>query len=246
MGAPSARGSHRRCGSGRRWGQRLRDMLRGEPDREAGRSLSRKARSRGAFRRAQRQLPSGVRANTHLPPLPLHSLAPASPRSLPHIVKASAPCMRPGGKIVGFHLNPTLAPLPANDPNLIVALSRLIDPVRVHSAGSPQSAKVLGAIRRAGSGGGHELVRAARIVLAQLRILTQTLGHQSRGSGDARQQQTPGPARPLHQRRHRGDHRQGPSARHLQAATGQTLAAAPPEVRSGIVQWNSSTVERRG
>ena len=96
-------------------------------------------------------------------------------REFPRIVKAMAPCMRPGGKIVGFHLNPSLAPLPANDPNLIVALSRLIDPVRVHYAGSPQSAKVLGAIRRAGAGGGRELVRAARIVLAQLRLLPQTL-----------------------------------------------------------------------
>ena len=96
-------------------------------------------------------------------------------REFPRIVKAMAPCMRPGGKIVGFHLNPSLAPLPANDPNLIVALSRLIDPVRVHYAGSPQSAKVLGAIRRAGAGSGRELVRTARIVLAQLRVLPQTL-----------------------------------------------------------------------
>ena len=83
--------------------------------------------------------------------------------------------MRPGGKIVGFHLNPSLAPLPANDPGLVAALSRLIDPVRVHYAGSPRSGKVLRAIQRAGAGGGSELVRAARIVLAQLRVLPRTL-----------------------------------------------------------------------
>jgi len=102
-------------------------------------------------------------------------LAHAELREFPRIVKAVAPCMRPGGKIVGFHLNPSLYPLPANDPGLVAALSRLIDPVRIHYAGSPRSKGVFDAIRRAGAGGGGELVRAARIVLAQLRVLPWTL-----------------------------------------------------------------------
>ena len=125
-------------------------------------------------------------------------------RQFHKIVKAMAPCMRPGGKIVGFHMNSSLAPLPTNDPNLIVALSRLVDPVRVHYAGSPQSAAALAAIQHAGgnqltdpvpmrhaglpqtaeapaefesagAGGGRGLVRAARVVLALLRIAPQAL-----------------------------------------------------------------------
>jgi hypothetical protein len=102
-------------------------------------------------------------------------LAHAELREFPRIVKAIAPCMRPGGKIVGFHLNPSLDPLPANDPGLVAALSRLIDPVRVHYAGSPRSRRVFDAIRRAGAGSGGELVRAARIVLTQLRLMPWTL-----------------------------------------------------------------------
>ena len=134
-----------------------------------------------------------------------------------------APCMRPGGKIVGFHLNPTLAPLPANDPNLIVALSRLIDPVRVHYAGSPQSAKVLGAIRRAGAGGGRELVRAARIILAQLRVLPQTLAvnrvEAATHNGDA--SIPPALCTSITLEVTIGEH---PQARHLHAPTAQTQA----------------------
>jgi hypothetical protein len=102
-------------------------------------------------------------------------LAHAELREFPRIVKAISPCMRQGGKIVGFYLNTSLAPLPANDPGLIVALSRLIDPVQVHYVDAPRTARLLGAIQRAAAGSGHELVRASRIVLAQLRILPQTL-----------------------------------------------------------------------
>jgi hypothetical protein len=102
-------------------------------------------------------------------------LAHAELREFPRIVRAIAPCMRPGGKIVGFYLNPSLDPLPANDPGLVAALSRLIDPVRVHYAGSPRSRGVFDAIRRAGAGGGGELMRAGRIVLTQLRLMPWTL-----------------------------------------------------------------------
>ena len=146
-------------------------------------------------------------------------------REFPRIVKAMAPCMRPGGKIVGFHLNPSLAPLPANDPNLIVALSRLIDPVRVHYAGSPQSAKVLGAIRRAGAGGGRELVRAARIVLAQLRVLPQTLAI-NRAEAAMHEDTSAPPAlcTSITLEVTIGEH---PQARHLHAPTEQTQAARP-------------------
>jgi hypothetical protein len=112
------------------------------------------------------------RANFHLC---LCILEHADLREFPRIVKAVAPCMRPGGKIVGFHLNPSLEPLPANDPGLVAALSRLIDPVRVHYAGSPRSREVLHAIQRASGGGGSELARAARIALAQLRVMPRTL-----------------------------------------------------------------------
>ena len=52
------------------------------------------------------------RANFHLC---LCILEHADLREFPRIVKAVAPCMRPGGKIVGFHLNRSLEPLPAND-----------------------------------------------------------------------------------------------------------------------------------
>ena len=99
----------------------------------------------------------------------------AEVRDFPRIVKAVAPCMRPGGKIVGFHLNPSLDPLPANDPGLVAALSRLIDPVRVHYAGSPRSREVLDAIRRASGSSGSELARAARIALCQLRVMPRTV-----------------------------------------------------------------------
>jgi hypothetical protein len=147
-------------------------------------------------------------------------------REFPGIVKAMAPCMRPGGKIVGFHLNPSLAPLPANDPNLIAALSRLIDPVRVHYAGSPESAKVLSAIRRAGAGGGHELVRAARIVLTQLRVLPQTLAinREEAATHDGDALAPPALCTSITLEVTIGE---DPQARHLQGTTGQTLAAAP-------------------
>jgi hypothetical protein len=105
-------------------------------------------------------------------------------------------------------------------------LSRLIDPVRVHYAGSPQSAKVLGAIRSAGSGGGHELVRAARIVLAQLRILPQTLAinREEAATHDGDTLAPPALCTSITLEVTIGE---DPHARHLQAATGQTLAAAP-------------------
>jgi hypothetical protein len=96
-------------------------------------------------------------------------------QEFPRIVKAVAPCMRPGGKIVGFHMNASLAPLPANDTNLAVALSRLVDPVRVHHAGSARSAKALAAFQRAAAGGGRRLVRAARLGLALLHIAPRAL-----------------------------------------------------------------------
>ena len=43
-------------------------------------------------------------------------LAHSELREFPRIVKAIAPCMRPGGKIVGFYLDPSLAPLPPTIP----------------------------------------------------------------------------------------------------------------------------------
>ena len=134
--------------------------------------------------------------------------------------------MRPGGKIVGFHLNPSLAPLPANDPGLVVALSRLIDPVRVHYAGSPESARLLRAIQRAAAGGGHEFTRAARIVLAQLRVLPQTLAINRAEAAMTTGQL--GPARPVHQHHPRGHHRRASQARPLQPPPDQTLTAAGP------------------
>jgi uncharacterized ParB-like nuclease family protein len=145
-------------------------------------------------------------------------------REFPSIVKAMTPCMRPGGKIVGFHLNPSLAPLPANDPNLIAALSRLIDPVRVHYAGSPQSATALGVIRRAGAGGGRELVRATRIVLAQLRLLPQTLAI-NRAEATVRDDDTAAPpalCTSITLEVTIGEH---PQPRHLHAPIEQTQAA---------------------
>jgi hypothetical protein len=93
----------------------------------------------------------------------------------PGIVKAVTPCMRPGGKIVGFHMNASLAPLSANDPNLVVALSRLTDPVQVHFAGSAQTAEALAAFQRAAAGGGRRLARAAWLALALMHIAPRAL-----------------------------------------------------------------------
>jgi hypothetical protein len=92
----------------------------------------------------------------------------------PKIVKAIAPCMLRGGKIIGFYMSPSMTLLPCNDPSLAATVSKLPGPVGVHYAGSVQSAKVLDALQRAG-GGRNKLVRAARLGLALLRIAPQAL-----------------------------------------------------------------------
>jgi len=153
-------------------------------------------------------------------------LAHAEFREFPRIVEALAPCMRPGGKIVGFHLNASLAPLPANDPGL-VAMLRLMDTMRVHYAGSPQSARVLWAMQRAAAGGGHELTRAARIVLAQLRALPQALAINRAEAAMAQDSLAPpAPCTSITLEVTVGEH---PQARPLRALPDQTRTAGPAQ-----------------
>jgi len=87
---------------------------------------------------------------------------------LPRIVKAIAPRMRQGGTVVGFHMRSLLAPLPSNDTGLILAVSGLTDPVRVHYGGAIRQMRLLAAFERAGGTRGARLVRAADIGLAVL------------------------------------------------------------------------------
>ena len=160
-------------------------------------------------------------------------------REFPRIVEAIAPCMRPGGKVVGFHLNASLAPLPANDPGLIVAMLRLMDTMRVHYAGSPQSARVLWAMQRAAAGGGHELTRAARIVLAQLRALPQALAINRAEAAMAQDSLAPpAPCTSITLEVTVGDH---PQARPLRALSDQTRSAglAQPDTCRKIRQFQS-------
>lgn len=93
----------------------------------------------------------------------------------PRIVAAMTPCMRPGGKIIAVHSSTSATALSAHDSKLIVTLSRIPDPVRVHFAGSLTTAKMAAAYQRAGAGNCHALVRAARIVLLLLRCFPKAL-----------------------------------------------------------------------
>ena len=170
MGAPSARRSHRRCGSRGAGGtnvfvisseaspiERLADRFTGKHAR-VGPSVALSENFPLAFEQ---------RPNFHLC---LCILGHPELREFPRIVKAMAPCMRPGGKIVGFHLNPSLAPLPANDPGLDRRLVAAHRPGTGALCGLPQVGKVLGAIqraacwrrKRAGEGGPHRPRPAAR------------------------------------------------------------------------------------
>jgi hypothetical protein len=65
------------------------------------------------------------------------------------IVKALTPCLRTGGRIIGFYPNMDLNPLSADNPKLLHGLSDLPDSARIYYAGSPQSAQVLRRFRKA-------------------------------------------------------------------------------------------------
>jgi hypothetical protein len=65
------------------------------------------------------------------------------------IVKAIAPCLREGGRIIGFYPNMDLNPLSVDNPELLHGLSDLPGSAKIYYAGSPRSAQVLRRFRKA-------------------------------------------------------------------------------------------------
>jgi hypothetical protein len=92
------------------------------------------------------------------------------------IVKALAPCLREGGRIIGFYPNMDLDLLSVDNPKLLHGLSDLPGSARIYYAGSPQSAQVLQSFRKALSAPSMgRVINVPRFATALLRLTPRAL-----------------------------------------------------------------------
>jgi hypothetical protein len=77
------------------------------------------------------------------------TLGPAELNRFADIVRTVAPCMRSGGKIVGFYPNFGLGDVPTSDIDLLQRVSDLLWNVQIYYAGSEKSARVVQRFHRA-------------------------------------------------------------------------------------------------
>jgi hypothetical protein len=91
------------------------------------------------------------------------TLGPSELPQILEVVKAVAPCMRKGGKIVAFHPNFTAEQIALGDVNALQAMFESPSAGRVHYAGSPQSARVAQRVRLLALTGERRLADLVRI-----------------------------------------------------------------------------------
>ena len=99
------------------------------------------------------------------------SLGPAELRRFADIIKAVAPCMRSGGKVVGLYPNFGMQPLSIDDIKVLQAISDISPSIAIHYAGSEKSAHVVQRFHHAASRDMNRLSNLLRLA-ALLFIIT--------------------------------------------------------------------------